>query len=247
MGKSNHFNYQYENIYISSFIYSFGYIAGKKNFDSPAAFSLYQQTPKDKPLCDLFASLGGKNLILEFKREYKLVETELAKPQRVDLLNQINNNPELKELSDRIHFLGFPHEDEMLLMNYSSLNLQKQNRKAIRLIDFINHVIEREGLGVNYVELSKYMKVLNKCYTDADSSTSSGGKNKLNAEQEITNSGLVFNFSQEGELTFYSFHNELEMVYMMDLALSRDLSRKIEIEQILDRGYKKSHNHGHSL
>lgn len=240
------FPYHYENIYIGSFIFGFGYIAGRKGYEVPATFSLYQQTPKDKFIGDLFASLGGRNFIIEFKRDVKKIESEFMKEARRNLLTKLNKDSELKLIADKLHFLGFPVEDKLYLSKYSNL-LLSHDRKAILMDKFVDDILTQSSLGVRSEELLQYMKVLNECYAESDIEESSSGGRKKSAEinVEFANSGIVFNYDENSRISFCSYHNDLELIQILELSLSLKRERKLEVEQILGR--KRDRSRGYSI
>lgn len=74
----------YENVYISSFIFSLGYLFRHASKGDPASVSidLYQQvTSGERLIGDLLTSIGGKNIIVEFKRDSSGIPGEFEKKE----------------------------------------------------------------------------------------------------------------------------------------------------------------------
>lgn len=69
----------YENVYIGTFLFTLGYMfsAVSKGAKTAVGIELYQQTRKgEKTIGDLLTSVGGRNIIIEFKREFKEIAGE---------------------------------------------------------------------------------------------------------------------------------------------------------------------------
>lgn len=101
----------YENVYIGTFIFSLGYMFGskKKGSRTSVAIELYQQTRKGERLVgDLLTSIGGKCIILEFKRDHSEIGEELKKESKTELRQNLQTNGDARflEISRRCHHLG---------------------------------------------------------------------------------------------------------------------------------------------
>src|SRR5262245_40169680 len=107
----------YENIYIGQFIYSLGYYVGiqREKINSSQAINLYQQTRSDTVLSDFFCSISGRSLLIEFKKGEEEIKTELKKPLKTELkkplkktlLDMISDEPYLRTVSQKAHFIAF--------------------------------------------------------------------------------------------------------------------------------------------
>ncbi len=180
----------YENIYIGNFIYSLGYLSGKKNEKSEdAGVHLIQQTPDDKKWADLLTRWKGKYFILEFKREEKGCKQELRKKyckknectskceeHRSTYFSDIklSNNATLKEIADKAHFIGFGEKvDEgrtITFLPYSTITFVDEFERdlLISLNDLCNSLI-CGNKGADVDEFSEYMSFLAACVKeDAD-------------------------------------------------------------------------------
>lgn len=100
----------YENVYIGTFIFSLGYMFGseKRGSRTSVAIELYQQTRKGERLVgDLLTSIGGKCIILEFKRDHSEIGEELKKESKAELRQNLQPNGDARflEISRRCHHL----------------------------------------------------------------------------------------------------------------------------------------------
>lgn len=116
----------YENVYIGAFIYLLGYMSSAKysGATSSAAIELYQHTRDgEKLIGDLLTSIGGKSIILEFKRDAGSVKSELKKRSRAALFAALraDENGQFAEISRRCHFIAFPTRSDRL-ENIQNLN-----------------------------------------------------------------------------------------------------------------------------
>jgi hypothetical protein len=168
----------YENIYIGSFIFSCGAYAGRKGYDINSSFNLYQQTPLDTKIGDVLGSVGGKSVIIEFKKDYSELQSEIKKPNRLNLLNYLarKENIEMLEISKRLHFISCPYKDSLGFLPYfflKSKSLDSCPLKGPTLNDFLdslftfeNEVLLDKGannkdfIGGTYEELNLYLKMM---------------------------------------------------------------------------------------
>lgn len=98
----------YENQFIGSFIYSMGVITGKRELPVTDSINLLQQTPGDRIIGDLFTKWQGRNFIVEFKRNVNGLTTEIKKPMKQMLLENLNSMKYIEErvLSNKCHFIS---------------------------------------------------------------------------------------------------------------------------------------------
>ncbi|NOZ36034.1 MAG: hypothetical protein GXO80_12145 [Chlorobi bacterium] len=151
--------YQYENIYIGAFIYTMGYIAGKGRLKD-ISLNLYQQTPKDKILADLFANWGGKNFLIEFKRSKKQIKNELKKENKNKYIRYLNNEAEqeIKNISKKGHFLCFPVFEELQFSVY--MNINNPVIKSWNIEVFVKTINCNNGnIGLSFNEFKEYLNI----------------------------------------------------------------------------------------
>lgn len=101
----------YENVYIGTFIFALGYMFGseKKGCRTSVAIELYQQTRKGERLVgDLLTSVGGKCIILEFKRDHTELGQELKKESKAQLRRILKSDGDARfvEISKRCHHIA---------------------------------------------------------------------------------------------------------------------------------------------
>lgn len=201
--------YQYENTYIGTFVYTFGYLAGKRGESNTASFSIFQQTPKDPVLGDLFTNWKGKNFLFEFKRHEKLILNELKKEKKRNLI-QLLNNPDLKrrqEMADKGHFLCYPKEDSFEIISYRSIRNRK--RKCYPFSMFVNLILEgNERIGLNHEELKSYLDFVNSIL------------NESNTTSDV--SGVLVNVSKDNEIHFVEYTNSMTLKKEMSYNLSME-------------------------
>lgn len=187
-------SYQYENIYIGAFIYSMGYIAGIEGIKNTVTLNLYQQTPKDKTLGDLFTNWGGKNFLVEFKRSKKHIKNELRKENKAIYIEYLNNEADRSIInkSRRGHFLSFPVFEELHFSIYMDANNSAIKSWNIEvLVRNLNY--NNGNVGLSFNEFKDYLDVLNK-YSNEKVDTSSV-------------SGIIVNISENNEIRFVQFQN----------------------------------------
>ncbi len=224
----------YENTYIGTFIYLFGYYAGINGVEKLTSFNLYQQTPTDKTIGDLLSSIGGRNFIFEFKRTKNRIKTELDKKQRERLLQFLMKNPEYSLLSRKLHFIAYPEDNDFMIdyyirvANINSLDPQSFN-------SFCNGILKdslgfyskgiSERIGGTHEELKKYISLLSQF---SPPSKKSGGRYP----------GIMVNYNKErNEINFYEYEDILAL--KKEIILDNNKTKKI------DKG--KGYEHYNSL
>lgn len=162
----------YENIYISSFIFSLGYFFRKKSNGEPSSVSidLYQQvTAGERLVGDLLTSIGGKNIIVEFKRDSTGIPGEFKKKSKEALRKLLNSEEEdrFQEISKRCHFLSFASAYEngsstLAFASYIGLLKNSQDTVVYGNKDFSANYIGGEGssVGVNDSDFKYYIDKL---------------------------------------------------------------------------------------
>jgi len=101
----------YENVYIGTFIFSLGYMFGseKKGCRTSVAIELYQQIRDGERLVgDLLTSVGGKCIIVEFKRNREGLDGELNKESKRTLRQMLwsDADPKFLNISKRCHYIA---------------------------------------------------------------------------------------------------------------------------------------------
>ena len=123
---------------------------------------LLQQTPGDCTIGDLVAMIGGRNFIMEFKRDRKLLDTERKKESR-DFLLKDALIKDLLLISVKSHFISFMENGELLVNPYLSLN-PKYNPHFTEPYSqniFFKGLIELE-IGVDGNQIKTYTEFLSK-------------------------------------------------------------------------------------
>lgn len=177
----------YENMYIGSFIFQLGIIVGQRKQEHYSSVNLFQQTPADKTYGDLLTSVGGKYLLIEFKRKQNS-EDKKEKDKAKTLTEKLTD---LKQISHQCHFLGIGDENgtNCIIEYYPYVDFFNGNSK--KYDNFIEkflkpkkkNIVEQfvsdwednlEVVGVNHDEFKKYLDILKSIYMD-DHSSSAGG------------------------------------------------------------------------
>ncbi|QTE23324.1 hypothetical protein [Polaribacter cellanae] len=223
----------YENTYIGTFIYLFGYYAGINKIENPTSFNLTQQTPTDKTVGDLLSRIGGKNFIFEFKRTKNNIKKELDKKQRVSLLNHLFNSKEDFLFSQKIHFIVYPENNDFMIDFYTKIrdinNLSPLNFKSFSSGVFKDSLLigkSTEKIGGSIDELKKYITLLNRF---APLPKSSGGRH----------AGIMVNYNKDkNEINFYEYEDIL--------VLKKQLTLELEVIHQKSRKIKKDRNFGMS-
>ena len=181
----------YENVLIGNFIFSFGIQVGIKYANKPfppAALSLIQQTPTDKWIGDVFASLGGRSFLVEFKAE-KVDKKEEKKI--MTLLGALSKRPNLNHSSRQCHFLAQgsiqAQNPDLLFRQYiSALNAEGESAD---LAHFVSNVLNGR-IGADNENFVAYVLLLRSICSDGEGSSSGG---------------LLINVDDKGHMTYMAF------------------------------------------
>lgn len=218
----------YENIYIGVFIYSLGFLVAKNKQVSSlsSAINLYQQTPGDTTLGDFFCNIGGRNLLIEFKKEWKEISSEYNKPAKGKLLDELRREARLHTISLKTHFLASPYEfsgteRDLYLFPYVYL-LNKELINIEPMGSFIENYLDQR-VGSKGEEFAEYLGALRPVAQSAQ-----GGAKEL--------SGLIVNLNEQGRITCVAF-DDVRTIQRNILELDRTISleRGIERERSRDR------------
>lgn len=164
----------YENVYIGTFIFSLGYMFGseKKGCRTSVAIELYQQTRKGERLIgDLLTSVGGKCIILEFKRDRSEIGEELKKKSKAQLRQNLlsNGDPRFLEISRRCHHIAIASQysdtDQQCLTFLPYIDLVRKTpdtRQWVGDTDFCQRYITPDSFeyGVSPDDFKYYIDVL---------------------------------------------------------------------------------------
>lgn len=169
----------YENVFIGTFIFSLGVKVGQRGMNNPfvpAAVSLFQQTPADTFLGDLFTSFGGRNLLIEFKAN-KLDKDEKELGKILELRDALakEKNIELKKISHICHYFAqctiSTQCTDIDFRPYLLANTQSGNSNELNA--FIDMILDGNA-GVEGEQFGKYVELLRGIYSDGRSSSTGG-------------------------------------------------------------------------
>jgi len=159
----------YENQLLGAFIYALGYECGRLGRHIPV--NLFQQTPLDGTFGDLVAGADWC-VALEFKRNWRSAQSELAKWPRAQL-DQVLGDKGLREIARRAHFLCFGARDHdqvtIGIVRYLSFLRDPEGSKiqATRSAAMVHLLVNTTGLtkdaspiGVSPKALEEYLRRL---------------------------------------------------------------------------------------
>jgi hypothetical protein len=216
----------YENIYIGVFIYSLGFLVAKNKQVSSlsSAINLYQQTPGDTTLGDFFCNIGGRSLLIEFKKEWKEVNTERRKPAKEKLLNKLGREARLQAISLKTHFLACPYEfsgSERDLYFFPYVYLLNEEKINVELMgNFIGRYLDQQ-VGSEGKEFAEYLEALRPVAQSAQ-----GGAKEI--------SGLIVNLNEQGRITCDAF-DDVRTIQRNILELDRTISLERGFERVRSR------------
>lgn len=147
----------YENILIGDFIFELGYNSALLGMKGNKV-DLTQQTPNDILVGDLLGRVGGRNFIVEFKRNRAGLQKEKQKPSRLLLLNSHIDEHNLL-LSSTCHFVAFGEAENIMFNPYLDLRIKGEISNSITQDSFFKSLIE-QSIGVNEKELKDYISFL---------------------------------------------------------------------------------------
>ncbi|NIV97634.1 hypothetical protein GWN26_00150 [Candidatus Saccharibacteria bacterium] len=236
----------YENIFVGMFLYSLGIAAGIRFKEGhklpPMSINLYQQTPADRLIGDLFASFGGRSFIIEFKREDRASDPKERAKYELLKTTLYSDFEHLKNVSLYSHFfasasISEQNEPNIWLKPYIFLIHKKF--ESFSLKSFIDGVLDGElnyggteegpffPVGCSGDSLREYLSLLGKLYLPADSNVS------------LSNcGGLIINISKEGALSYLSASNIINLTRSLELYYAREheiISREKSIEREISR------------
>ncbi|MBL0740754.1 hypothetical protein [Chryseolinea lacunae] len=190
-------SYRYENVQIGNFILAMGYSLAMQKYSLPIATTLLPQIPENKTIGDLFGIVGGRNFIMEFKKDETSLKNELSKSGRVKLLNHLKNDTTLALLSGSAHWLCFldltSEKVDYDIRPYLTLN-SMFNTISHQMNGFLQLLVKGQ-IGCTLPDLEKYTDLLKQMVDD----------------DRYQPSGIVINYSKDGGIRFVPFDNGLEL------------------------------------
>lgn len=214
---------KYENLLIGDFIFSMGFAACQLEIQTDNRIDLLQQTPGDSSFGDLLGKIGGRNFIMEFKRNSEMISSEKKKPSKDFLLkNEIDDS--FKLLSLKCHFMAYGNETQLGIFEYIYLN-PYYGSKPITSIpqNKFFEKLNKELIGVNKAEMDTYLSYLAKNATTKTSSSSTASilVNYLKGRQPIVIE-IKEGFTLEQKIVF-----EIVPSLQMDIQKSKGKSNGI--------------------
>lgn len=225
----------YEQFYLGAFIHLAGYKAGLRRMRHPPAVTLYQQSPKDQSLGDLFWGSDAQCLLFEFKANPHGLSREREKPVKRKVLEALgqHRDSEIRAIADRAHYLVIgdvpgPIPDGFRVARYSLLARSFTPRELVAESFAVGRFLDllmRRGspFGCPAAEFRTYVEFLQRC---VDSGTATGTSGRRIASAEPT--GLVMTVSAGGDFTFAPF-STLEQLRGMTCSLP-ELQQEEEIQ-----------------
>ncbi|WP_417447940.1 hypothetical protein [Idiomarina abyssalis] len=233
----------YESIYVGNFIFTLGYLTKEKGITlSSQSASLMAQNVGDEVVADLISGWGGKNFVIEFKRNEKSVRSEFGKDHKKELIRQLREESIVKALASRGHFIGYGDfelsEDNtgLYFSQYHKIqDGEAQTDDRLTLSDFIFKVVMGDKWGLTDNELGKYIDILASAFTFSGSG-GGGQSSAMKAKRAQEMSSLIINYNEkESEINFVTCN--------LSKARELTLEPKLELkpnEQTISRGYNGS-------
>lgn len=208
----------YENVYIGTFIFSLGYMFGseKKGSRTSVAIELYQQTRKGERLVgDLLTSIGGKCIILEFKRDRSEIGEELKKESKAELRRNLQPNGDARflEISRRCHHLGiaatYSESNEQCLAFLPYIDLVTKTHKTRQWLgdsEFCRRYISPDSFecGVSPEDFRYYIEKL------AEVTDGTCGGLAVSVDKDGLRSAVVFEDVRELSMSLVQAEREAE-------------------------------------
>lgn len=231
--------HEYENVQIGNFLISIGYHLRELERPLTASVNLLQQTPMDQTFGDIFGALAGKYFILEFKPNRAYGKNERIKKQRIKLIAKLLSNEDLKLVSNKCHFIGFPSLDSQNQLKYNFeryFNFFIDNKHEVIIADikeFVENLInETSDFGGSVEDIKKYIETLKDCSGSSET-------------REGSFSGILVNVNKDLRLSSFTFDDIQTLSQSMNL--SQDLNLNKQISQAFSRNNGRSKDRGMSL
>jgi hypothetical protein len=258
----------YESVYAGNFIFTLGYFAGREDLKLEAhedrnlegdkerkleghCASLFNQNAADKLIGDVVCKWGGRDFIIEFKRNEEKVMTEFEKPHKeyvLQILNQQNPEAEaIRAFSRKGHFVGFgvPGGDrwsDMAFIPYLDIvDEAVQPGERILTNEFLDYM-RRPDSGLTPEQFEAYTKGLVACWKRVSAAAAAGGS----ARAPVTISALVMNYDAASKRFRYL---QVDLMKLKKLTLQMPdpdlvLKRGLENTRERDRGHGREHGRG---
>jgi hypothetical protein len=232
----------YENIVIGNFLYGLGVAMGSRTNNmntAPIAVNLFQQTPLDKPVGDLLVSGTCVMRILEFKRERNDSPKEESKLIKLETSIAALKNPEMKELSRKVHwFLSTSMKGEFFNIRIVPyLDQRLKTNSGPKMLEFINSIVDEvlNSKTDKTVEFSRYLELV------ANSQGSPVG----------SSGGLITAINPNGEIRYIIVEDLRELDLTLKKVHGLYLQRQANFEALLEKErslmYERSNDIGMSL
>lgn len=218
----------YENVYIGTFIFTLGYVfsANNNGAKSSVAIELYQQTGNgEKVIGDLLTSIGGKGIIVEFKRNRPAVAAELRKMSKAPLRRALSSGSDNRfvDVSKRCHYIAYarkhPSQDGQCIafVSYHDIITGAPDARAYIDTDFCKRYVSHESYecGVSSADFDYYI---------AELSGMAGG----------TCGGLAVSIGEDGLRSAIKFDDVRELNKSLALAEQIELRKERTLELSLD-------------
>lgn len=226
----------YENIIIGNFLFALGYTISSKYGQAPFAgkISLIQQTPADRPLGDLMASLNNHIYLIEFKEASNPSKKE---NQKFNNLKRIIDQPEYKYLlaiSRKMHW-------------YIETSVTPKNFNQQTLISHIAPYLDRElkihGLDQFVEQIANEVTKPNTEKNISDSELYLQFVRKtLGGDSAFGTGGLLLTVNSAGEINYLPIEDlmELRMTYReWGDQLVQSWEQKLKYREQLDNEFDK--------
>lgn len=221
--------YKYENLQIGNFLISFGYYLRDFKYSFPVSMNLYQQTPLDHKIGDVFGAMAGKYFIIEFKNDESGIKNELKKPQRNRLIERLKNEYQhLISSSVKGHLICFSVFEELTGLDYKLVPYITIDRNdcsdyiLTNTYHFLEALLVEQIIGCSFQEISNYIDLLNKCVK------------KEGQDEAGSISGIFMNFSEKEGIRYLPF-DDLDFLNQR-IKLDREIQLDLEISSQKSRG-----------
>lgn len=245
-------SYTYENVQIGNFLIAMGYSLRDKSIPLSGTINLFQQTPDDTEMGDVFGGFNGRYFILEFKRDGNHLSTELDKEARVKLVQKIGlGNDELFKVSFASHLMLYPSWTDSNQLNYfiqpylkalkaPATNGRENPFKAIHTSrKFIDELYDLDSnLGCDISKIEEYINLLKSCNEVLEGSASNGGR-------RATSGLMIYADPEQGEIRSYKFeslhdlHLEIQRTQAVTQQQRIEIERKIRKKREIDKEKRK--------
>lgn len=235
----------YENIIIGNFLFALGYAISSKNGNAPftTKISLIQQTPADRLLGDLMASLNNHIYLIEFKEASNRSNKERQKCLN---LKRILNQPGCKDLlaiSRKMHWyietsVTKKSFNQQTLISHigpyldMELKTQRQPDVFAQFIEHIANEVSQPTTEKNIADCELYLQFVRKTLGGNSAFGTGGLLLAVNSVGEISYlpmedlMELRMTYGKWRDLLERSWEQKQEHTKQLDLELDRELQRE---------------------